>query len=163
MHPNTSGDCDVDCGFACQGLVARRSVLIAAAASSTLAIAGCSGYGAASTAAPARSSTSSGSGAPTAVALVKVGDVPVGGGTILADQQVVVTQPRAGLFVVLGSACTHQGCQVTSVDRGLIRCACHGSAFTLTGEVSSGPARQALPAQPYAVKDGVITLSLQPS
>ena len=54
-------------------------------------------------------------------------DVPEGGGTILADQEVVVTQPTKGVFKAFTAICTHQGCTVTKVADGAIVCPCHGS------------------------------------
>ena len=44
-------------------------------------------------------------------------DVPVGGGTILADQQVVVTQPEKGTYKAFTAICTHQGCTVNQGAR----------------------------------------------
>jgi Rieske Fe-S protein len=78
--------------------------------------------------------------------LAKVGDIPVGGGAILADAQVVITQPTAGTFACFGAVCTHQGCLVTDVSGGTINCPCHGSRFNIAdGSVAGGPAPQPLP------------------
>ena len=52
--------------------------------------------------------------------LTTTADVPVGGGVILADNGVVVTQPTAGEFKAFGSICTHQGCPVTAISKGRI-------------------------------------------
>ncbi|MBD3322770.1 MAG: Rieske 2Fe-2S domain-containing protein [Chitinivibrionales bacterium] len=38
------------------------------------------------------------------------------------------------------SQCTHQGCQVNLPQDGIVECPCHGSRFTDTGELVSGPA-----------------------
>ena len=46
------------------------------------------------------------------------GDVPVGGGTIYADQKIVVTQPQDGEFRGFSAVCTHAGCLVANVDNG---------------------------------------------
>lgn len=43
-------------------------------------------------------------------------DVPVGGGAIFTDQQVVVTQPSEGDFKAFTAICTHQGCVVSNVE-----------------------------------------------
>jgi Rieske Fe-S protein len=85
------------------------------------------------------------SGSPGDV-LVATGDVPVGGGVILDDQKVVVTQPTAGEFKAFSSTCTHRSCQVTRVEEGSIVCLCHNSLFSVAdGSVQEGPADTPLP------------------
>ncbi len=64
-------------------------------------------------------------------ALTKAADVPVGGGTIFADEKVVVTQPTEGDFKAFTAVCTHQGCLVGQVADGTIQCPCHGSEFSI--------------------------------
>jgi nitrite reductase/ring-hydroxylating ferredoxin subunit len=77
---------------------------------------------------------------PAADALVATADVPVGGGRILAAQNVVVTQPRKGTFEGFSATCTHQGCTLASVASGTINCGCHGSQFSITdGSNVAGP------------------------
>jgi len=58
--------------------------------------------------------------------------------------QVVVAQPATGMFVAFSASCTHQGCQVSFTGQGFF-CRCHGSSFDLSGAVTGGPARRALP------------------
>lgn len=85
--------------------------------------------------------------------------VPVGGGAVLADVDAVITQPVAGEFHGFSATCTHQGCRVTSVSEGLIRCPCHGSTFdAATGEVRSGPAPTALPARKVTRSGDTLTV-----
>ncbi len=64
-------------------------------------------------------------------ALTTAADVPVGGGTIFTDEQVVVTQPTEGDFKAFTAVCTHQGCLVGQVADGTIQCPCHGSEFSI--------------------------------
>ena len=72
-------------------------------------------------------------------------DVPVGGGKIYAEDNVVVTQPTEGEFKGFSSICTHQGCPVTAIDNGTINCTCHGSKFSIQdGSVVNGPAKTPL-------------------
>jgi Rieske Fe-S protein len=72
--------------------------------------------------------------------LVAAKDVPVGGGVILGDQNVVVTQPKAGTFEGFSATCTHQGCILASVSSGTINCGCHGSQFSISdGSNVAGP------------------------
>jgi Rieske Fe-S protein len=77
--------------------------------------------------------------------LAATSEVPVGGGIILADEKVVITQPTAGTYDAFSAVCTHQGLLVTSVDNGTIHCANHGSSYSAaTGAVEGGPAPSAL-------------------
>jgi Rieske Fe-S protein len=86
-----------------------------------------------------------------------VSDIPVGGGRIISDQQVVVTQPAAGTFACFGAVCTHQGCLVTDVSAGTINCACHGSRFNIAdGSVAGGPAPRPLPPVGISVEGDTI-------
>jgi Rieske Fe-S protein len=85
--------------------------------------------------------------------LVAVGDVPVGGGVILSDLGVVITQPTEGEFNGFTSVCTHQGNTVTSVEGGVIECSFHGSSFSAeTGDVEGGPATSPLATVGIAVE-----------
>jgi nitrite reductase/ring-hydroxylating ferredoxin subunit len=102
---------------------------------------------------------SGGGNATIADALVGTAQVPVGGGVILADQNVVVTQPAEGTFEGFSATCTHQGCLLTSVASGTINCGCHGSQFSIaTGDNVVGPSGEpagsvaALPKIPVKVK-----------
>lgn len=82
--------------------------------------------------------------AATGTVLARTSEVPVGGGVILSDNGVVVTQPEQGSFKAFSATCTHQGCVVASVS-DTINCTCHGSAFSITdGSVKKGPATSAL-------------------
>ena len=102
------------------------------------------------------SSGGSGSGSTT----VAAADVPVGGGTILKDAQVVVTQPTKGDFKAYSAICTHQGCLVGSVTDGQIVCPCHGSHYSIsTGKPLSGPAPSPLPPKKVSVQGGEVAVS----
>lgn len=87
-----------------------------------------------------------GSATPDAgAALAGTADVPVGGGLILSEERIVLTQPTEGEFLAFTAVCTHQGNTVTSVEDGVIECSFHGSSFSAaTGEVEGGPAPSAL-------------------
>jgi Rieske Fe-S protein len=79
--------------------------------------------------------------------LTTTSEVPVGGGIVLTDQKIVVTQPAEGNFKAYTAVCTHQQLTVTSVEDGVIHCANHGSEYdAATGEVTQGPAPSALAA-----------------
>ncbi len=110
----------------------RRQVVVAGVlAASATALAACG------------SGTSTGSASPGGAggsATVPSSEVPVGGGTILTDAAVVVTQPTAGTYEAFSAICPHAGCPVTRIQGGLILCPCHGSQFDITtGDVKAGP------------------------
>ena len=101
-------------------------------------------------------SSNSGGGGP----LTSTGDVPVGGGQIISDDEVVVTQPTEGDFKAFTAVCTHQGCIVGKVENGEILCPCHGSAFSATdGSVVNGPATAPLEEVKISVKGNEISLA----
>jgi Rieske Fe-S protein len=90
---------------------------------------------------------------------VSVSEVPVGGGVVLADAGVVVTQPTRGEFRGFSATCTHHGCTLASVS-STINCGCHGSRFEITdGSVANGPARNRLPEKPVRVDGDQIRLA----
>jgi nitrite reductase/ring-hydroxylating ferredoxin subunit len=140
----------------------RRTVLACAGAACAAVLAGCSKYNsnnggvAGSQPAPATSSAAApvGSGSGVAAgpaALASTSDIPVGGGKILTDKKIVITQPQSGTFHAFSAVCTHAGCTVGSVSGGTINCPCHGSRFNITnGSVMNGPAASPLP--PVSIK-----------
>ena len=101
-------------------------------------------------------STSGGSSQGGTVLAAKA-DVPEGGGVIKGDY--VITQPQSGTFKAFSRVCTHQGCDVSKVDGGVIICPCHGSQFSITnGAPQNGPANRALPEQAVKVDgDDIVT------
>jgi Rieske Fe-S protein len=113
--------------------------------------------GAGTPAAPASSAAAGGSAGTKALAAT--GKIPVGGGTIFTDSQVVVTQPTAGDFKAFSAVCTHMGCIVNQVSNGTIDCPCHGSQYNITtGAVVAGPAPRPLPAKQIKVSGDSIIL-----
>lgn len=119
-----------------------------------------SGSGGADPAGGAGAATGAGGGAAGGIS-VAVSSVPVGGGTILADALVVVTQPTAGQFKAFSAKCTHQGCPVTRVENGKIICPCHDSHFDITtgAPTADGPAKAPLAARTATVTGDRVTVA----
>ena len=127
----------------------RRSLLVGAglAAAALGGLSACGGGAAKSGQARAASVTA------------KTAEIPMGGGTIYADAQTVITQPRAGEFKAFSSICTHAGCPLATVT-DTINCNCHGSRFALAdGAVVTGPATVPLPARQVQIANGTVTTS----
>jgi Rieske Fe-S protein len=136
--------------------LSRRTTL-AGAAGLTVALpvlAACGGGGGGSSSAPDTQRTKSGTVVgPTSA-------VPVGGGKIYSDLNLVVTQPESGTFKAFSATCTHQGCQVGTVSKGTIDCPCHLSKFSIDdGSVEGGPAPRPLPEVAITVANGQITVA----
>jgi Rieske Fe-S protein len=135
----------------------RRAVLgTAAVAAATLAgAAGCSTY-----------DFNPGDNTKKGPVSVPTSDIPVGGGKIYGDQQVVVTQPASGSFKAFSAICTHQGCTVANVANGTINCTCHGSQYSIEDGSVVTPAtgltkqtQRPLPAKTIVVASGQATVS----
>jgi Rieske Fe-S protein len=86
-------------------------------------------------------------------------DVPVGGGVVYTEQEVVVTQPTEGDFLGFTAICTHQGCTVGDVSDGTINCPCHGSMYSIEdGSVVGGPAPAPLASENVSVQGQNVVL-----
>lgn len=90
---------------------------------------------------------------------IDAASVPVGGGIVLKDVPVVVTQPSAGQFAAFSAMCTHSQCKVSEVRREGIFCGCHGSVFRVTdASIVRGPATTPLPAITVSVDGSKLTI-----
>jgi Rieske Fe-S protein len=135
-------------------LISRKTAIVSGGVVlAAAALSACTTYGKAPSQAPAGGSPSEGATAPRtpgSAALASTADVPVGSGLIVDD--VVLTQPSAGVFKAFSTVCTHAGCAVSKIADGTIDCPCHGSKFNLDGTVAKGPASRPLDPKPIAVK-----------
>ncbi|MGH4007389.1 MAG: Rieske (2Fe-2S) protein [Pseudonocardiaceae bacterium] len=92
--------------------------------------------------------------------LANTSDIPLGGGMVFDDEQVVVTQPTPGEFKAFSAVCTHQGCTVNKVASGTIDCPCHGSKYAIAdGSVVNGPAARPLAQRQITVSGDTIELA----
>jgi len=157
----------------CRLLTRRNTLGVAGAGLAAPLLAACGGSSpaetgetssapAASSAAPSEPAGSGPAGSAPAgggTPLASTSEIEVGGGTIFADQKVVVTQPEEGVFKAFETTCTHAGCAVTDVENGQIVCPCHFSQFSVAdGEVTEGPADAPLPEVEIAVEGDQIML-----
>jgi len=134
----------------------RRVVLTGVGVAALAVLTGCATYdssggsdtppaGGSTSAADPDPGTSSDAGGGGGDPLAQTADIPVGGGTVLDRQKIVITQPKAGTFKAFTAICTHQGCVVEEVKGGTINCPCHGSKFKVAdGSVANGPAARPL-------------------
>lgn len=106
------------------------------------------------------SSGAGGSSGGSSAVQVAASEVPVGGGTILKEQKVVVTQPTKGEYKAFTAVCTHQGCTVGEVSGGEIICPCHGSHFSIKdGSATSGPAQAPLAEKKVSEKGSKLSVT----
>jgi cytochrome b6-f complex iron-sulfur subunit len=93
---------------------------------------------------------------------ISLDELTTTGGT---NQAVLVDAPQRKYPVIVtyqhgkprafSSRCTHQGCRVQP-NKGFLVCTCHGSSFTLEGEVVRGPASSPLEELPARLEGGRI-------
>lgn len=96
----------------------------------------------------------------TGTGLVPASEVPVGGGVVLPDANIVVTQPTEGTFLGFSTTCTHTGTAVNQVDGGEIVCPNHGSRFSVEdGSALQGPASAPLASIEVALEGDEIVLA----
>jgi nitrite reductase/ring-hydroxylating ferredoxin subunit len=156
-----------------QPAVTRRKLLCAAALTGACAplLAACGGTGQAASVGNsgaghkaggggAGGGGAGGAGAGAGTTVSTTNKVPKGGGIILPQDGVVITQPTPGEFNGFSSVCTHAGCTLHDVSHGTINCICHGSRFSIkNGHVVAGPAPVALPKVPIKVHGKDISLA----
>jgi cytochrome b6-f complex iron-sulfur subunit len=62
-------------------------------------------------------------------------------------------------FLALSHECTHSKCYVDFLpERGIIFCPCHGSQFSVTGTVLTGPASRPLARFAVSMRDGQVVV-----
>jgi Rieske Fe-S protein len=139
----------------------RRTVLLATGATGAVALVAACGGGGDDNGAPPRAPPGPvATSAPAGRVLANIDEIPVGGGKIFKDEEVVVTQPEQGRFKAFSAICTHQRCLVSTVSDGTINCPCHGSKFQIAdGAVSQGPATRPLPAERITVEGNAIRMA----
>lgn len=80
---------------------------------------------------------------------ISKGEIPGGGALIFRKKKIAVIRKNQDIYA-LDLTCTHLGCTVNATTKGFI-CPCHGSVFTIHGDVVKGPANH--PLKTLAVKE----------
>ncbi|HZY10472.1 MAG TPA: Rieske (2Fe-2S) protein [Bacteroidota bacterium] len=73
---------------------------------------------------------------------------------------IVVVRLPENNFIALSPICSHLGCTVRK-EGSFFRCPCHGSTYSLTGNVVRGPAEQALKMYRTEYKNNSVLIYLQ--
>jgi len=93
-------------------------------------------------------------------------DIKVGGGSIFkisaaGGKQVLITQPKSGVFRAFNPACTHEGFPIGSISGTNMICKRHGATFdTSTGRATRGPANIPLEKYTLSVENNNIFITL---
>ena len=62
-----------------------------------------------------------------------------------------------GSFLAMSRTCTHLGCSVPwDEEKNQFVCPCHGSTFSLNGEVLTAPAPRPLDTYPVRIENGIV-------
>lgn len=144
------------------GCASRRESLLAAGVvvAGAAGLSACGSGEAVGQAASSAASAAASAAASVAGEAIAAASIPVGGGVILDNLKVVVTQPTAGDYKAFSAVCPHQGCTVGTVGAEGIVCPCHGSTFDIaTGAVTKGPATSGLDAKGVTVGADGITVT----
>jgi len=99
------------------------------------------------------------------------GRLTVGGETLGARSEAFVQAPGmnrpiylrrddSGVWSALLASCTHNGCQPAPIARRLV-CPCHGSEFSLDGQVLQGPADRPLTRYEVTEEGGDVVVWLE--
>ena len=66
-----------------------------------------------------------------------------------------------GSFLALSRTCTHLGCSVPwDEEKNQFVCPCHGSTFSLSGEVLTAPAPRPLDIYPVRIENGIVKVDI---
>lgn len=66
-----------------------------------------------------------------------------------------------GSFLALSRTCTHLGCSVPwDAEKNRFICPCHGSTFSITGEVLTAPAPRPLDIYPVRIENSIVKVDV---
>ena len=86
----------------------------------------------------------------------------VGGAALVESTAGVflISRTSTSAFSAIDAVCTHEGCTITGFAGDTYVCPCHGSRYSLNGQVTGGPARASLRRYATTFTDGVVTIAL---
>ena len=90
---------------------------------------------------------------------IPLADLPENAVYMVRDKKIAVIRFRDNICAI-SIACTHLGCTL-NVSGDTLVCPCHGSVFTLTGEVVKGPAPFNLKKLRYETDGDIIKVYVQ--
>lgn len=66
-----------------------------------------------------------------------------------------------GSFLAISRTCTHLGCSIPwDEEQGKFVCPCHGSTFSMTGEVLTAPAPRPLDTFPVRIENRIVKVNI---
>ncbi len=74
-------------------------------------------------------------------ATVKV-DIELPQGISFFDELII--NRESDKYEIFSARCSHLGCRINKIEKNNLVCQCHGSRYSLNGEVLQGPAKQNL-------------------
>jgi cytochrome b6-f complex iron-sulfur subunit len=81
--------------------------------------------------------------------------------TAIPSGQFYLSRLADGGFLALSRICTHLGCSVPwDEEKGRFVCPCHGSTFSLTGELLTAPAPRPLDFFPVRIENGIVKVDI---
>ena len=86
----------------------------------------------------------------------------VGGAALVESTAGVflISRTSTSAFSAIDAVCTHEGCTITGFAGDTYVCPCHGSRYSLNGQVTGGPARASLRRYNTTFTDGVVTIAV---
>ena len=72
----------------------------------------------------------------------------------------LITRISDTAFTVVEGSCAHEGCPITGGTATQYVCNCHGSRYSLNGQVQQGPAKSNLRQYANTFADGVVTITV---
>ena len=86
------------------------------------------------------------------------------GGSLVVDapgDTIMVVRTSDTEVIAISAICTHSGCENLYTSSSMtFDCPCHGSKFSITGEVINGPARRPLRLYTASLANNIVTVTL---